>query len=128
MITTRDIGAIVSFTGLVRADDGLAALTLEHYPAMTARQIAAIAAEAWARWPLLGGTVIHRVGRLLPGDPIVLVACASPHRADALAACAFLIDRLKTDAPFWKRESYVDGRETWVEARSSDDAAAARWG
>ena len=121
-----DIGAIVSFTGLVRADDGLAALTLEHYPAMTARQIAAIAAEAWARWPLLGGTVIHRVGRLLPGDPIVLVAIASANRGAAFSAAEFLMDWLKTRAPFWKQEDRGDERR-WVAARASDDAAAARW-
>ncbi|MFZ4110598.1 MAG: molybdenum cofactor biosynthesis protein MoaE [Polymorphobacter sp.] len=121
-----DIGAIVSFTGLVRADDGLAALTLEHYPAMTARQIAAIAAEAWARWPLLGGTVIHRVGQLLPGDPIVLVAIASANRGAAFSAAEFLMDWLKTRAPFWKQEDRGDERR-WVAARASDDAAAARW-
>lgn len=122
------IGAVASFTGFVRGDGGLTALTLEHYPAMTEAALRTLADQAAARW-LLGGVVIHhRVGRLVPRDPIVLVACASPHRADALSACAFLIDRLKTDAPFWKRESFADGREIWVEARSSDDAAAARWG
>jgi molybdopterin synthase catalytic subunit len=121
-----DVGAIVSFTGLVRADDGLVALTLEHYPAMTARQLAAIAAEAWARWPLLGGTVIHRHGRLLPGEPIVLVAIASAHRGAAFAAAEFLMDWLKTRAPFWKQEDRGDERR-WVAAKASDDAAAARW-
>jgi molybdopterin synthase catalytic subunit len=121
-----DVGAIVSFTGLVRADDGLVALTLEHYPAMTARQLAAIAAEAWARWPLLGGTVIHRHGRLLPGEPIVLVAIASAHRDAAFAAAEFLMDWLKTRAPFWKLEDRGDERR-WVAAKASDDAAAARW-
>ncbi len=121
-----DIGAIVSFTGLVRADDGLTALTLEHYPAMTARQIAAIAAQAWARWPLLGGTVIHRHGRLLPGDPIVLVAIASANRGAAFAAAAFLMDWLKTRAPFWKQEDRGD-EQRWVAAKTSDDDAAARW-
>jgi molybdopterin synthase catalytic subunit len=124
----KGIGAVASFTGFVRGDGGLTALTLEHYPAMTEAALRTLADNAAARWSLGGVVIHHRVGRLVPGDPIVLVACASPHRADALAACAFLIDRLKTDAPFWKRESYVDGRETWVEARSSDDAAAARWG
>ena len=113
-----DIGAIVSFTGLVRDT----ALELEHYPAMTAKALAAIAAEAEARWPLLGGTVIHRFGALAPADPIVLVAIAARHRGDAFAAAEFLIDWLKTRAPFWKREA-----GGWVEARASDDAAAARW-
>ncbi len=118
-----DIGAIVSFTGLVRGDDGLTALTLEHYPAMTERQIAAIAEQASARWPLLAGTIIHRHGRLLAGDPIVLVAIASAHRAAAFEAAAFLMDWLKTRAPFWKRGD--DGE--WVAAKSGDDDAAARW-
>jgi molybdopterin synthase catalytic subunit len=122
----RDIGAIVSFTGLVRADDGLVALTLEHYPAMTARQLAAIAADAWARWPLLGGTVIHRYGRLVPGDPIVLVAIASAHRGAAFDAAEFLMDWLKTRAPFWKQEDR-GAEQRWVAAKASDDAAAARW-
>ena len=119
----HDIGALVSFTGLVRGDDDLAALTLEHYPAMTQRQLEAIAAEAWRRWPLLGGIVIHRHGRLLPGEPIVLVAIASAHRGAAFAAAEFLMDWLKTRAPFWKH----DGRD-WIAARASDDAAASRWG
>jgi molybdopterin synthase catalytic subunit len=117
-----DIGAIVSFTGLVRGDDDLEALTLEHYPAMTMRQLEAIAAEAWGRWPLLAGTIIHRHGRLLPGEPIVLVLIASAHRAAAFQAAEFLMDWLKTKAPFWKH----DGK-AWVEARASDDVAAARW-
>jgi molybdopterin synthase catalytic subunit len=122
----RDIGAIVSFTGLVRADDDLVALTLEHYPAMTARQLAAIAAQAWARWPLLGGTVIHRHGRLLPGEPIVLVAITSAHRGAAFEAAEFLMDWLKTRAPFWKQEDRGQ-EQRWVAAKASDDAAAARW-
>ena len=122
-----DIGGLASFVGLCRADDGLAALVLEHYPGMTERALAKIAAEAWARWPLTGCTVIHRVGRLVPGAPIVLVLTASAHRAAALESCAFLIDWLKTSAPFWKREEFADGRERWVEAKASDDAAAARW-
>lgn len=113
-----DIGAVVSFTGLVR--DG--PLTLEHYPAMAQRQIAGIAARAQARWPLLGGTIIHRFGDLAPADPIVLVAIAARHRGDAFAAAEFLIDWLKTAAPFWKREA-----AGWVAARADDDAAAARW-
>ena len=89
--------------------------------------IAGIAAEACARWPLSGCTVVHRVGRLRPGEPIVLVLTASPHRAAALESCAFLIDWLKTGAPFWKREEFADGRERWVEAKAEDDRAAARW-
>jgi molybdopterin synthase catalytic subunit len=123
-----DVGGIASFLGVCRADDGLVAMVLEHYPAMTERAIARISAEAEARWPLTGCTVIHRVGRLLPGEPIVLVLTASRHRAAALEACAFLIDWLKTKAPFWKREEFADGRARWVEARAEDDAAAARWG
>ena len=121
-----DIGAVVSFTGLVRADDGLAALTIEHYPAMTQRKIAAIARDAEARWPLLGGIVIHRHGRLVPGEIIVLVAIASAHRGAAFEAAAFLMDWLKTRAPFWKAEELGDNRR-WVTARASDDAAAERW-
>lgn len=114
-----DIGALVTFTGLVRDTQ----LTLEHYPAMTERQLAAIAAEAWARWSLLGGTVIHRHGTLAPGDPIVLVAIASAHRAAAFEAAEFLMDWLKTRAPFWKHEAGAG----WVAAKASDDRAAARW-
>ena len=122
-----DLGAAVQFTGLVRADEGLIALTLEHYPAMTLAQMQAIARDAAARWPGTSGTIIHRHGRLLPGDPIVLVTTASPHRADAFAAAEFLMDWLKTKAPFWKQEEWADGRRRWVEARAQDDAAAARW-
>jgi molybdopterin synthase catalytic subunit len=122
-----DIGGLASFVGLCRADDGLAALVLEHYPGMTEAAIARIAAEAEARWPLTGCTVIHRVGRLPPGEPIVLVLTASSHRAAALESCAFLIDWLKTRAPFWKREEFASGAERWVEAKAADDAAAARW-
>ena len=124
----EDVGAVASFVGLCRADDGLAALVLEHYPGMTERAIAGIAAEACARWPLSGCTVVHRVGRLRPGEPIVLVLTASSHRAAALESCAFLIDWLKTGAPFWKCEEFADGRGgRWVEAKAEDDAAAARW-
>jgi molybdopterin synthase catalytic subunit len=122
-----DIGGVASFVGLCRADDGLAALVLEHYPGMTERAIARIAAEAEARWPLAGCTVIHRVGRIAPGQPIVLVLTASAHRVAALDSCAFLIDWLKTRAPFWKREDFADGRSRWVEAKAEDDAIAARW-
>jgi molybdopterin synthase catalytic subunit len=121
-----DVGAVVTFTGIVRGDDDLISLTLEHYPAMTERALAAIAADAASRWPLTGGIVIHRVGRLLPGDPIVLVAIASAHRATAFAAAEFLMDWLKTTAPFWKAEVRTTGT-TWVTAEASDDAAAARW-
>jgi molybdopterin synthase catalytic subunit len=122
-----DLGAAVCFTGLVRADDGLVALTLEHYPAMTLAQMQAIADQAAARWPGVAGTVIHRHGRLLAGEPIVLVVTASPHRGDAFAAAQYLMDWLKTKAPFWKREELADGSTRWVEARASDDAAAQRW-
>jgi molybdopterin synthase catalytic subunit len=125
----HDVGGLASFVGLCRADDGLEAMVLEHYPAMTERALARIVAEAEARWPLTGCTVIHRVGRLTPGEPIVLVLTASAHRAAALESCAFLIDWLKTRAPFWKREEFADPARgaRWVEARAEDDAAAARW-
>ncbi len=123
-----DVGGVASFLGLCRGDDGLSALVLEHYPGMTEKALAGIAAEAEARWPLTGCTVIHRYGRILPGEPIVLVLTASRHRTAALEACAFLIDWLKTGAPFWKSEEFADGTSRWVEARASDDAAAAKWG
>ena len=123
-----DIGGLASFVGLCRADDGLAAMVLEHYPGMTERAIAGIAAEACRRWPLSGCTVIHRVGRLAPGEPIVLVLTASAHRAAALESCAFLIDWLKTGAPFWKREEFAGGTERWVEARQEDEARSREWG
>lgn len=126
----HDVGAVVSFTGHVRgdADDRgeLVALTLEHYPAMTERALGAIAANAVARWPLTGGAIVHRVGRLVPGEAIVLVAVASAHRAAAFAAAEFLMDWLKTRAPFWKAEERTGG-SSWVAARTSDDIAAARW-
>ncbi len=124
-----DIGAIASFVGLARDmndGSGVAAMTLEHYPGMTEKALAALVDEANARWALQDVTVIHRIGRLLPGDPIVLVAVASRHRGEAFAACEFIMDYLKTQAPFWKKEETADG-ERWVEARASDDAAAARW-
>lgn len=126
-LSSAGVGALATFVGVVRGDGGLTALTLEHYPAMTEVALRTVAAEATMRWALTGVVMHHRIGRLVPGDPIVLVACASAHRRDALEACAFLIDRLKTDAPLWKRESFADGREMWVEARDSDDVAAARW-
>ena len=122
-----DVGGVASFLGVCRGDDGLAAMVLEHYPGMTERALGRIAAEAEARWPLTGCTVIHRVGRILPGEPIVLVLTASAHRAAALESCAFLIDWLKTKAPFWKREEFADGDTRWVAAKHEDDAAAARW-
>jgi molybdopterin synthase catalytic subunit len=128
LLTGRtDLGAAVCFTGLVRADDGLVALTLEHYPAMTLARMQAIAADAVARWPGVIGTIIHRHGRLLPGEAIVLVTTASPHRGDAFAATQFLMDWLKTKAPFWKREEWADGTTRWVDAKGSDDNAAERW-
>lgn len=126
------VGAVASFLGLVRADksadgaDGVAAMTLEHYPGMTERQLEAIEQEARRRWPLIDVRVIHRHGRLEPGDRIVLVLTASAHRQAAFDACAFLMDWLKTKAPFWKLEETADGRR-WVEAKASDDAAADRW-
>ena len=120
-----DIGGIGCFVGTVRGP--AAAMTLEHYPAMTERAIARIVAEAERRWSLLGCTVIHRYGRLQAGENIVLVLTAAAHRQPALDATAFLIDWLKTKAPFWKKEESVDGAEAWVEARVEDDAAAARW-
>lgn len=113
-----DIGALVTFTGLVRDHP----LTLEHYPGMTERQLRTVADEASARWPVLGGTVIHRFGDLASGDPIVLVAIAAAHRAAAFEAASFLMDWLKTRAPFWKRAG-----DDWVAAKASDDDAAARW-
>lgn len=125
-----DVGGVGCFVGVVRDSAGgqpIRSMTLEHYPGMTERALAAIAAEAETRWTLQGCTVVHRYGRLLPGEPIVLVLTASPHRQAALDATAFLIDWLKTRAPFWKQEELADGGAHWVEARDSDDAAAARW-
>ena len=125
-----DIGGIGCFVGTVRnnaLDQRVAAMTLEHYPAMTERAIARITEEAERRWSLLGCTVIHRVGRLVAGDNIVLVLAAGSHRQPALDATAFLIDWLKTKAPFWKREEFADGGAAWVAAREADDIAAARW-
>ena len=121
------VGGIASFIGIVRGDGGLTSLTLDHYPAMTDKALRALAEQAAARWSLSAVTLIHRVGTMLPGDQIVFVGTASPHRAAALESCAFLIDRLKTDAPFWKRETFADGRANWVEARDSDDVSASRW-
>ena len=120
-------GGVASFTGIVRGDGGLQELFLEHHPAMTAQMMDALAQDAVTRWSLLGVALIHRHGALLPGEPIVFVATTAKHRAAALEACASLIDRLKTQAPFWKRETFADGRVNWVEAKAEDDAAAARW-
>jgi molybdopterin synthase catalytic subunit len=126
-----DIGGIGCFVGTVRDTAGgraIAAMTLEHYPGMTEAELCRIAAEAERRWSLLGCTLIHRVGRLLPGENIVLVLAASPHRQAALDATGFLIDYLKTRATFWKKEEFVGGSEAaWVTAKADDDMAAARW-
>ncbi len=122
------IGAVVSFTGICRGDGGrLAALEIEHYPGMAESEIGRIAAEAASRWPIAAVTVIHRSGRIPVGDNIVLVATASAHREAAFAAAAFLMDYLKTRAPFWKKEHLAGGSGTWVASSQSDDAAAARW-
>ncbi|MCC6890221.1 MAG: molybdenum cofactor biosynthesis protein MoaE [Hyphomicrobiales bacterium] len=124
-----DIGAVVAFTGICRGtEDGapIAALTLEHYPDMAEAEIARHVEEARVRWALLGVTVIHRYGRIAPGEPIVLVLTASSHRQDAFAAAEFLMDYLKTRAPFWKQVEGTRG-STWVAARESDDSAAERW-
>jgi len=120
-----DIGAVATFTGICR-DDGIKAMTLEHYPGMAEAEIARHVEQAQSRWPLLGVTVIHRHGRLTPGENIVLVLTASSHREAAFAAAEFLMDYLKTRAPFWKKEERADGAG-WVEARQIDAAAAERW-
>ena len=126
----HSVGGLCSFVGLVRdmaGDDQISAMTLEHYPGMTEKALAEIEARAQARWPLQASLIIHRYGRLEPGDRIVLVAAASAHREAAFEACHFLIDWLKTQAPFWKLEDTPDGGQ-WVDARDSDNTAAARWG
>lgn len=121
------IGAVVTFTGICRGGaEGVTAMTLEHYPGMAEAEIERHVAQALARWPLDGVTVIHRYGRLVPGDNIVLVATASAHRGAAFEAAAFLMDYLKTSAPFWKAEERAEGR-AWVEAQAHDEEAAARW-
>jgi molybdopterin synthase catalytic subunit len=125
-----DIGAIVTFIGTVRGKvcgAPIAGITLEHYPGMTENELARVEGEAARRWPLQASLIIHRVGALKPGDNIVLVVTASAHRQAAFAAAEFLMDYLKTRAPFWKKELSADGKEHWVEARASDDAAAERW-
>jgi molybdopterin synthase catalytic subunit len=126
----RDIGAVVTFTGRVRGDDDgrqITTLTLEHYPEMTEAEMARIEAEAMTRWPLQAALMVHRVGELKPGDNIVLVITAAAHRQAAFAAADFLMDYLKTRAPFWKKETTAEGESVWVESRSEDDSAADRW-
>ena len=125
-----DIGAIVTFTGTVRDSSDsapLASMTLEHYPGMTERELAQVEAEALQRWPLQASLIVHRIGTLKPGDNIVLVVTASAHRQDAFASAEFLMDYLKTRAPFWKNEVGADGAKVWVDARETDDRAAERW-
>ena len=130
-----DIGAIVTFTGTVRGggdvrsgEGGISEMTLEHYPGMTEAELERVEAEARSRWPLQASLIIHRYGPLKPGDNIVLVIAASPHRQAAFQATEFLMDYLKTRAPFWKKETDAAGKGEWVDARESDDAAVARWG
>lgn len=120
-------GAVASFTGIAREDGGVTAIELEHYPAMTEASLRALVDEASRRWSLLGCVLLHRVGRIAVGEPIVFVGTASSHRAEALDACAFLIDRLKTEAPFWKKEHRANGSAEWVEAKDSDVARAEGW-
>ncbi len=125
-----DIGAIVTFTGRVRDDDKgrpIKSMTLEHYPGMTEEELSRIEADANARWPLQASLIIHRTGELYPGDNIVLVVTASAHRQAALEAAGFLMDYLKTRAPFWKKETSPAGESSWVEARENDETAATRW-
>lgn len=125
-----DIGAIVTFTGTVRGSAGdspITSMTLEHYPGMTEAELERVEAEAIARWPLTGSLIIHRVGELSPGDNIVLVITASAHRHAAFEAAEFLMDYLKSRAPFWKKEARPDGSSTWVDARESDTDALKRW-
>ena len=125
---SHDIGAVVSFTGLVRdmASEPITSLTLEHYPPMTISELERITADATARWPLNAITVIHRHGELFPGDQIVLVATASAHREAAFESAAYIMDFLKSNAPFWKKEKTPDG-ESWVEAKDKDDDALKKW-
>lgn len=131
-----EVGAVASFVGYVRADklagesaedQAVSAMTLEHYPGMTEKSLEAIVAEAESRWSLLGVRVIHRFGRLVPGERIVFVGVAGSHRGEAFAACEFIMDYLKTRAPFWKKEDTPEGGR-WVDAREADDAAAEKWG
>ena len=125
-----DIGAVVTFTGTVRGEDvagAVAGMTLEHYPGMTEAELASMEADACRRWPVQASLIVHRIGALEPGDNIVLVITASAHREAAFAAAEFLMDYLKTRAPFWKKERDASGAERWVEARQTDDRAAERW-
>lgn len=126
-IQDGDAGAVASFTGIVRGAGGLRTLLLEHYPGMTEAVLKELAQTAQGRWPISAVSIIHRVGSLCPGDQIVFVGTASAHRQAALESCAFLIDKLKTQAPFWKKELFADGRAQWVEARESDTTASTRW-
>ncbi|WP_434616998.1 molybdenum cofactor biosynthesis protein MoaE [Tabrizicola sp. M-4] len=119
-------GAVVTFTGVVRGDGGMAAMEIEHYPGMTEKAIAGIAGQAVERWSLIDALVIHRHGRLAVGEAIMMVATAAPHRADAFAAAEFLMDYLKSRAPFWKKEIGLDGA-AWVAAKDEDEAALTRW-
>jgi molybdopterin synthase catalytic subunit len=119
-------GAVVTFTGVVRGDGGMAAMEIEHYPGMTEKAISAIVDEAVARWQLVDALVIHRYGQLVVGEPIMMVATAALHRADAFAAAEFLMDYLKSRAPFWKKEIGADGA-AWVAAKDADEAALTRW-
>ncbi len=126
-----DIGAVVTFTGLMRGEShgkALTSMTLEHYPGMTEAELARVESEARARWPLQATLIVHRVGILKPGDNIVLVVAASLHRHAAFDAASFLMDYLKSRAPFWKKELALDGSGGWVDARESDDVAVQRWG
>ena len=123
----RGAGGVATFTGIVRGEGGVTALELEHYPGMTEAVLCDLAEAATARWELLGVTIVHRVGRMAPGERIVFVGTAALHRREALEACAYLIDRLKIDAPFWKREQRGEDA-AWVEARDGDVTAAERWG
>ena len=125
-VEVEGAGGIASFTGSVRGEGGVTELYLEHYPGMTEAALIALAEEAFVRWTLLAVTIVHRVGPMVPGDRIVFIATAASHRAPALEACAYLIDRLKTDTPFWKCETRGEAAE-WVEAKASDMAAASRW-
>lgn len=128
------IGALASFVGLVRDHNAVAeqlshvaTLTLEHYPGMTEKALQRIAEQAAERWPLQGVRIVHRIGELKVGEPIVLVLTASPHRQAAFAACEYVMDILKTEAPFWKKEALPDGSSRWVDARETDEQAAQRW-
>jgi molybdopterin synthase catalytic subunit len=120
-------GGLASFTGHVRPDDGVTALFLEHHPVMTQQQLAELVAEAASRWPLDGALAVHRIGRVERGDAIVCVAAAAAHRVDALAACTFLIDQLKTTIALWKQEILLDGAQRWVDPRSEDHNRSAAW-